>query len=131
MPTPSTRYAQSAGVHIAWQALGGGERDLLFVQGWVSNIEANWQFAEIDSFLRRLAAFGRLIVFDKRGTGLSDRVARMPSMEERMDDVRAVLEAAQARAAVVIGVSEGCALAASFAATYPDRAAALLLSGGY
>ena len=128
---PATRYAQSANVRIAWQALGSGARDLLFVQGWVSNIEANWQFPEIDAFLRRLAAFGRLIVFDKRGTGLSDRVARMPTMDERMDDVRAVLEAAQARPAVAIGASEGCALAASFAATYPERVAGVVLYGGH
>ncbi len=131
MSNPITQYARSAGVHIGWQALGEGGRDVLFVQGWVSNIEANWEFPEIDAFLRRLAALGRLIVFDKRGTGLSDRVARMATMDERMDDVRAVLEAAKARPAIVFGASEGCALAGLFAATYPERTSGLVLYGGY
>jgi pimeloyl-ACP methyl ester carboxylesterase len=131
MTHPLTQYARSAGVHVAWQELGEGPRDLLFVQGWVSNIEANWEFEEIGAFLRRLAALGRLIIFDKRGTGLSDRVARMPTMDERMDDVRAVLEAARACPAIVFGASEGCALAILFAATYPERTSGLVLYGGY
>jgi pimeloyl-ACP methyl ester carboxylesterase/DNA-binding CsgD family transcriptional regulator len=130
-PRPATRYAVSGGVHVAWQASGSGERDVLFIPGWVSNVEANWAFPEIAHFLDRLAALGRLLVFDKRGTGLSDRTARMPTMHERMQDIRAVLEAAEARPAIVVGSSEGCALAIEFAATHPDRCAALVLYGGY
>ncbi|MDB5817256.1 MAG: prkC 33 [Rhizobacter sp.] len=127
----AVRYALSGGVHIAWQSVGDGERDVVFVPGWVSNVEANWEFPEIARFLERLTRLGRLIVFDKRGTGLSDAVARMPSMGERMDDIRAVLDAAQAGPAIVIGTSEGCALGSLFAATYPERCSALVLYGGY
>jgi len=131
MKIPTTCYAKSGGVHVAWQSIGEGERDLLFVPGWVSNVEANWDFPEIADFFQLLSRVGRLIMFDKRGTGLSDRVARMPTMEERMDDARAVLEAAGAKPAVVIGASEGSALAALFAATHPQRTSGLVLYGGY
>jgi pimeloyl-ACP methyl ester carboxylesterase/DNA-binding CsgD family transcriptional regulator len=131
MKTPTTCYAKSGGVHVAWQSVGRGERDVLFVPGWVSNVEANWDFPEIADFFNLLSRIGRLILFDKRGTGLSDRVSRMPTMEERMDDARAVLEAAGAKPAVVIGASEGSALAALFAATHPERTSGLVLYGGY
>ena len=126
-----THYAHCGSVHIAWQSVGAGERDLLFIPGWVSNVEANWAFPEVAAFLERLAGLGRLLTFDKRGTGLSDRVARMPAMEERIDDVRAVLDAAKARPVVIIGASEGCTLAAQFAAEHPGRCAALVLYGGW
>jgi pimeloyl-ACP methyl ester carboxylesterase len=124
-----THYALCGHVHIAWQSIGTGARDLLFIPGWVSNVEANWTFPEVATFLERLAGLGCLLTFDKRGTGLSDRVARMPTMAERVDDVRAVLDAARARPVVIVGASEGCTLAALFAAEHPDRCAALALYG--
>ena len=128
---PETRYARSGEVHIAYQTLGDGPLDLVFAHGWVSHVEAQWEFPEIARFLRRLAATCRLIVFDKRGTGMSDRVSRMATMEQRMDDVRAVMDAAGSERAIVLGVSEAAALAMLFAATFPDRTAALIAYGGY
>ena len=124
---PVTRYARSGDVHIAWQALGDGPVDLIFVPGWMSHVEANWRFPEVASFLRTLARSCRLLVFDKRGTGLSDPMPRASTMEERMDDVRAVLDAASVRRAVVFGASEGVSLSILFAATYPERTLGLLL----
>ncbi|HEX4381542.1 MAG TPA: alpha/beta fold hydrolase [Myxococcales bacterium] len=130
MELPATRYARSGDVHIAWQTLGQGP-DLIFVPGWVSHVEANWRFPEVASFLRTLAARCRLIVFDKRGTGLSDPMPRASTMEERMDDVRAVMDAAQVRRAVVFGASEGVSLSILFAATYPERTLGLIAYAGF
>ena len=98
MATPATRYARSGDVNIAYQVVGDGPLDLVWVPGWISNVEESWEVAEYAHFLRRLASFSRLIMFDKRGTGLSDRVSNenLPALEQRMDDVRAVLEAAGA-----------------------------------
>jgi pimeloyl-ACP methyl ester carboxylesterase/DNA-binding CsgD family transcriptional regulator len=126
-----TRYARSGEVNIAYQVVGAGPRDLIFVMGWVSHLDYFWQEPAFARFLRRLAVGARLILFDKRGTGLSDRVADLPTLEQRMDDVRAVMDAAGSARAALLGVSEGGPLCALFAATYPQRAAALIMIGAY
>jgi pimeloyl-ACP methyl ester carboxylesterase len=130
---PETRYAKSGDVHIAYQVIGEGPVDLVFVPGWITHVELAWDDPSEAAFRRRLASFSRLIVFDKRGTGLSDRVPvnQLPILEERMDDVRAVMDAAGSERAALIGVSEGGALSALFAATYPERTAALVLYGAF
>ena len=130
---PQTRYALSGDVNIAYQVIGEGPTDLVFVMGWVSNIDEFWTEPSFANFLRRLARFSRLIVFDKRGTGLSDRVdeKNLPTLEQRMDDVRAVMDAAGSKRAVLFGVSEGGPMCSLFAATYPERTAALLMFGAY
>jgi class 3 adenylate cyclase/pimeloyl-ACP methyl ester carboxylesterase len=130
--TPQTRYAKTAdGVHVAYQVVGGGPVDMVFVMGWVTNLEAMWEEPGFARFLDRLASFSRLILFDKRGMGLSDRVPddRLPDLETRMDDVRAVMDAAGSERAVVFGVSEGGPMSILFAATYPERTIALALYG--
>lgn len=116
---------------IAYQVVGEGPRDLVYVSGWVSHLEAAWGQPMVARFYNRLASFSRLILFDKRGTGLSDRVAdrELPTLEQRMDDVRAVMDAAGSTRATVIGVSEGGVMAILFAATYPERTTALLTFG--
>ena len=131
--TPETRYAKSGDVHIAYQVIGDGPVDLVFVSGWITHVELSWDDPLEAAFRRRLAAFSRLIVFDKRGTGLSDRVPvdQLPILEERMDDVRAVMDAVGSERAALLGVSEGGALSALFAATYPERTAALILYGAF
>ena len=129
--TPETHYANSGGVSIAYQVLGEGPLDLVVVPGWVSNIEAFWEEPAIEAFFRRLASFSRLILFDKRGTGLSDRVTDLPTLEVRMDDVRAVLDAVGSRRAALFGYSEGGAMCALYAATYPQRTSALIMAGSY
>ena len=113
--------------------MGEGPPDLVYVPGWVSNLELNWEEPGYARFLRRLALFARLTVFDKRGTGLSDRVPvdRLPTLEERMDDVRAVMDAAGSERATLFGVSEGGPMCALFAATYPERTASLVIYGSY
>jgi class 3 adenylate cyclase/pimeloyl-ACP methyl ester carboxylesterase len=128
-----TRYAKSGDVHIAYQVVGDGPVDLVFIPGWITHIELGWDDPLQAAFFRRLAAFSRLIVFDKRGTGLSDRVPvnELPILEERMDDVRAVLDAVGSERAALMGVSEGGAMSALFAATYPERTAALILYGSF
>lgn len=130
---PETRYAKSGDANIAYQVVGEGPFDLIWVPGWISNVEESWDVPEYASFLSRLASFSRLILFDKRGTGLSDRVStdRLPTLEERMDDVRAVLEAAGSERAAVFGASEGGNLSILFAATYPERVRALVLAAIY
>ncbi len=128
---PETRYASSGGVNIAYQVLGTGPHDLVFVLGWVSNIEGVWEEAAFARFLTRLSSFSRLILFDKRGTGLSDRVTDMPSLEVRMDDVRAVMDTAGSERAALFGLSEGGPMCALFSATYPDRTSALIMAGSY
>jgi pimeloyl-ACP methyl ester carboxylesterase/class 3 adenylate cyclase len=129
---PETRYAKTAdGVHVAYQVVGSGPVDMVIVVGWVTNIEVMWDEPELARFLNRLATFSRLILFDKRGVGLSDRVPedRLPDLETRMDDVRAVMDAVGSERAVVFGVSEGGPMSMLFAATYPERTIALALYG--
>jgi pimeloyl-ACP methyl ester carboxylesterase len=128
---PETRYARSGDVNIAYNVVGDGPLDLVFVMGWLSHIELMWHEPSFARFLRRLASFSRLITFDKRGTGLSDRVAesRLPNLEQRMDDVRAVMDAVGSERAALLGVSEGGPLSVLFAATYPERTAGLVLYG--
>ncbi|HEY7784963.1 MAG TPA: alpha/beta fold hydrolase, partial [Pyrinomonadaceae bacterium] len=130
---PETRYAHSGDVNIAYQVLGNGPLDLVFVMGWISHLEYFWLEPDFAYFLRRLASFSRLILIDKRGTGLSDRVPlhQLPTLEQRMDDVRAVLEAVGSKRAALCGVSEGGPMSALFAATYPERTAALIMIGTY
>ena len=129
--TPETRYARSGDVNIAYQVVGDAPRDLVLVPGWVSNIEVLWEEAACARFLGRLASFTRLILFDKRGTGLSDRVADLPNLETRMDDVRAVMDTVGSERAALFGYSEGGPMCALFAATYPARTAALITAGSY
>ena len=117
---PQTRYARSGDVSIAYQVVGDGPRDLVLVAGWVTNIEVLWEEPSMARFLQRLAGFSRLILFDKRGTGLSDRVADMPNLETRMDDVRAVMDAVRSERAALLGYSEGGPMCVLFAATYPE-----------
>jgi pimeloyl-ACP methyl ester carboxylesterase/class 3 adenylate cyclase len=129
---PETRYTKTIdGVHIAYQVVGSGSIDIVFVIGWTTNVEALWEEASVAKFLTRLASMSRLIVFDKRGVGMSDRVPEtaLPTLETRMDDVRAVMDAAGSERAVVLGVSEGGPLSLLFAATYPERTIALILFG--
>jgi class 3 adenylate cyclase len=133
MEIPETRYARSGDLNIAYQVFGAGALDLVYVPGWVSHIEEAWDDPEHAAMLRRLGSFARVIIFDKRGTGLSDRVPieRLPTLEERMDDVRAVMDAAGSRRAAVFGASEGGNMSLLFAATYPDRTIALVTFGIY
>ena len=130
---PVTRYADSGGLSIAYQVVGDGPRDLVLVPGWVANVELFWEEPSCAHWLRRLASFSRLILFDKRGTGLSDRVsvAELPTLEQRMDDVRAVMDAVGSEHAALYGYSEGGPMCALFAATYPGRTLALIMDGGY
>jgi len=131
--TPETRYVQNGDVNIAYQVVGNGPVDIVFVMGWISHLEYFWKHHLFASFLERLASFSRLILFDKRGTGLSDRVPvnQLPTLEERMDDVRAVMDAVGSEKAVLFGVSEGGPLCSLFAATYPERTRALTMFGTY
>src|SRR5947208_1079302 len=131
MTPPETRYAKSGDVHIAYQVVGSGPFDLVYVPGFVSNMDLQWEMPEWARFYSRLTAFSRLILFDKRGTGLSDRDVGIATLEERMDDVRAVMDAAGSERAALFGVSEGGSMTVLFAATYPQRTQALVLYGSY
>ena len=128
---PETRYAKSGDVNIAYQVVGEGPLDLIYVPGWISNLELMWDEPAHAHVLDRFASFSRLILFDKRGTGLSDPVPldRLPTLEERMDDVRAVLDAVECEQPAVFGFSEGGNMSVLFAATYPERTRALVLYG--
>ena len=129
MDRPATKYARSGEYHIAYQVIGEGPPDLVYVPGWISHLDLYWEEPSVAQFLRRLASFSRLIVFDKRGIGLSDPVPaeNMPNLEERMDDVRAVLDAAGSERAAVLGQGYGCPIAMLFAATHPERVTHLVL----
>ena len=134
MPSPpETRYTKSGDVSIAYQVVGEGPLDLVYVPGWISNVELMWEEPAHAHVLGRLSSFSRLILFDKRGTGLSDPVPldRLPALEERMDDVRAVMDAAGSGRAAVFGFSEGGQMSALFAATHPDRTVALVIYGTF
>ena len=128
---PTTRYAENGEVSIAYQTMGSGPIDIVLVPGFVSHIEFLHELPGYTAFLRRLATFARVITFDKRGQGLSDRMAGAPSLETRMDDVRAVMDAVGSARAALIGFSEGCAMSSLFAATWPDRVSRLVLVGGF
>ena len=117
---PEVRYARSGDVHIAYQVLGEGDVDLVFVMGWLTNLETYWEQPDYRRFMRRLAGFTRLILFDKRGMGLSDHTP-IGTLEERMDDVRAVMDAVGSERAVLLGVSEGAPLSMVFAAAHPEE----------
>ena len=126
------RYVESVGGYsIAYQVVGDGPLDIVFVHGWVCSFQPGWEWPALASFYTRLSNMGRLILFDKRGTGLSDRVRGIAWLEERMDDVRAVMDAAGVERAAVVGVSEGGPMCALFAATHPDRTRALVTMGSY
>ncbi|HEY5816701.1 MAG TPA: adenylate/guanylate cyclase domain-containing protein [Solirubrobacterales bacterium] len=126
-----TRYADSDGVSIAYQVHGEGELDLVFVPGFVSHVELLWESPQTARMLRRLASFARVVVFDKRGQGLSDRPAKPPTLEESIEDLRAVLDAAGCERPAVFGVSEGGPMSMLFAATWPERLSSLVLYGTY
>src|SRR5687767_4553845 len=130
---PETMYARSGDVNIAYQVIGDAPLDLVFVMGWVSHLEYFWREPSFARFLLRLASFARLILFDKRGTGLSDRVPinELPTLEQRMDDVRAVMDAVGSERAALCGVSEGGPMCSLFAATYPEKTLALIMIGTY
>jgi class 3 adenylate cyclase len=131
MGMPETRYARSGDVMIAYQVLGGGPFDVVFVPGTVSHVELYWEVPGVAALLRGVAEHARVIFFDKRGTGMSDRVAGVPTLEERSDDIRAVMDAAGSERAALFGVSEGVAMSVVFAASHPERVPALVLYGGF
>jgi pimeloyl-ACP methyl ester carboxylesterase len=126
MEVPETRYALSGDVHIAYQVVGEGLLDLVFIPSLTHHIELAWENPPQAGFFRRLASISRLLLFDKRGTGMSDRVVGA-TLEERMDDIRAVMDAAGSDQAVLFGLGEGAPICALFAATYPERTVALIL----
>ena len=124
---PKTQYAKSGELNIAYQVVGDGPIDLVFTFGWASHLDFQWTDPTLTRFLRRLAEFARVMVFDKRGVGLSDPVAHAPTLEDRMDDIRAVMDAVGSERAALIGYSEGGAMAALYAAAHPDRTTALVM----
>jgi len=128
---PRTRYAKSDDVNIAYQVTGESLFDLVLVPGWVSHVENVWEEPSFARFLHRLRFFCRLILLDRRGTGLSDPVAKLPTLEQRMDDVRAVMDASGSEKAAIFGLSEGGPMGILFAATYPERTSALILYGTF
>jgi pimeloyl-ACP methyl ester carboxylesterase/class 3 adenylate cyclase len=131
MERPDVHYAKSGDVSVAYAVVGDGPFDIVFVSGWIlSNLDVAWEGSAVDLF-RGLSSFARLILFDKRGTGLSDRTSGVPDLETRADDIRAVMDAVGSRRAAILGFSEGGPMATLFAATYPERAAALVLYGTY
>ena len=129
-PRPETKYAKSGDVHIAYQVFGEGELDIVVVPGFTTHVELVWEHEPAARALEGLASFARVITFDRRGSGLSDPVAEAPSLEQRMDDVRAVMDAAGSERAALLGISEGASMSILFGATYPDRVQALVCSGG-
>ncbi len=126
---PDTKYIKNGTINIAYQVFGSGPIDLVYIPGWVSNIDWMWACPELVSFLEELGKIARVILFDKRGTGLSDRVVELPTLEERMDDIRAVMDAVGSQKAALFGHSEGGSVSALFAATYPNRTISLIAFG--
>ena len=129
--TPETRYAKSGAIHIAYQVLGDGPIDLVFIPGLFTHVEHQWEEPGFARFLNRLASFSRLIIIDARGAGLSDRALELPPMEEQMDDVLAVLDAVGSQSAAFFGNSQAGPMGILFAATHPERSRALVLYGSY
>src|SRR4051794_22657275 len=130
-PRAEVRYAKSGDVNIAYQVTGGGAFDLVVVSGFVSQLDNDWELPSMAHMLERLGSFARVIRFDKRGTGLSDRSVGLPDFETRMDDVRTVMDAAGSARAALFGYSEGGPLSMLFAAAYPERVSALAVYGTY
>lgn len=130
-PAPETRYAKSGDVHVAYQLFGDGPINMVIAPGFVSHIENYWDYPAFNRWLTRLGQMARVAMFDKRGTGLSDQVPELPGMDQRMDDVRAVMDAAGFRKAVLLGISEGGSLASLFAASHPERTLGLILYGAF
>lgn len=128
---PETRFTQAGDINIAYQVYGSGQQDLVVAPGWISNIELFWEEPRVARFFREMGRFARVILFDKRGTGLSDRNTESATLEERMDDVRAVMDAVDSQRAAVLGYSEGGPMSCLFAVTYPERTDALILVGSY
>jgi len=128
---PEIKYARSGDVNIAYEVIGDGPIDLVLVHGWVASIEGLHGSPAFDQFIQRFTSFTRVIQFDKRGTGMSDRVTQAATLEERMDDVRAVMDEIGSQRAAVMGISEGGAMSALFAATFPERTSALIMYGSY
>jgi pimeloyl-ACP methyl ester carboxylesterase/AraC-like DNA-binding protein len=126
---PVTKYTKSGSINIAYQEFGAGSVDLVYIPGWISNIDWMWNCPELVNFLLELGKFARVILFDKRGTGLSDRMVELSTLEERMDDIRAVMDAVNSSKAVLFGHSEGGSVSALFAATYPTRTISLITFG--
>src|SRR3954463_8667167 len=131
MLQPETQYARSGPVSVAYQVIGEGEIDLVLVPGFVSHVEVAWEEPRLARFLTRLASFSRLIVFDKRGTGMSDPVANPPSIDERMEDIGAVMDAVGSTRAAIFGISEGGTLSVLFAESHPERTEAVVLYGSW
>lgn len=128
---PQIQYALSGDISVAYQVTGDGPIDIVYAPGFISHLEHIWEEPKWARFSRELGSIGRLISFDKRGTGLSDRTVGFPNMDERIDDIRAVMDAAGSEKAVLLGISEGCAMCLLFAATFPDRVSKLILLGGF
>ena len=129
---PVTRYARADdGVHIAYQVFGDGPFDLVVVPGFISHVELAWEMPGLPRFLRRLGSFARVIMFDKRGTGMSDRAERLPDIDRRMLDIEAVMSAVDSEEAALFGISEGGPMAILFAAAHPERTRSLVLWGTY
>lgn len=126
---PETHYTKSGSINIAYQVFGSGSVDLVYIPGWISNIDLMWANAELVEFLLELGKTARVILFDKRGTGLSDRIVEFSTLEERMDDIRAVMDAVNSKRAILFGHSEGGSVSALFSATYPERTIALITFG--
>lgn len=126
---PTTKYTKSGSINIAYQVFGSGSVDLVYIPGWISNIDLMWECPELVYFFKELSKLCRIILFDKRGTGLSDRIVELSSLEERMDDIRAVMDAVSSQKSVLFGHSEGGSVSALFAATYPNRTLALVTFG--
>src|SRR3954449_952583 len=129
MSSPPTQYAKSGDTSIAYQVVGEGPIDLVLVLGFATHLELQWESPPFARFFERIGSFSRLIIFDKRGTGLSDPVTEVPTLEQRIDDVRAVMDAAGSKRAALFGISEGGPMSVLFAATHPERVTALVLHG--
>ena len=129
MRRPRTQFAKCGDLHIAYQVFGDGPIDLLYAQGWLTNVEYAWESPDYARFLTKLGRFARVIFFDKRGTGMSDRDVGTPTLEERSEDINAILQAVDSEKVALLGMSEGGAICSFFAATHPQRVSHLILYG--